>query len=250
MKNRRNIVIIILCCMTLIGLFTTFQQNAQENPKKEIVEPTIIQEGVMSDRQRRNSKLFNDLGSKKLNSVNRNIRIALTSPILDDTSEPTSYLTQENYLNKEICNSDAIFVGNVKNKSSQLSEDFGFVFTDYEFEVKITLKNDSSVNINPDDVVTITRPSGVVKLDNYLIETVDRAYKPLKVGEDYLLFLNYISGSDSFKATGYDSTYELSGDKVRKIKGQDVIYKNDGYEVDKLINKVGELSSKCSEEVK
>lgn len=49
-------------------------------------------------------------------------------------------------------------VGEVKSKSSQLTEDQDFIFTDYEIQVEEVIKNNTSDSIAPNTEITVSNP--------------------------------------------------------------------------------------------
>jgi hypothetical protein len=77
----------------------------------------------------------------------------------------------------------------VKNKSSQLTEDVDFVFTDYELTIEEVLKDNEYAHWLPNIGFTLTQPGGKVRLDGYVIEAEDALFRPLVIGERYALFL-------------------------------------------------------------
>jgi hypothetical protein len=88
--------------------------------------------------------------------------------------------------------SSAVFIGTVTKKTSQLTEDENYVFTDYEISVEPVLKDDSANPIGKEGRITFTRPGGTVSLDGHLIWAVDDDFLPLRQGLEYLLFLKSI----------------------------------------------------------
>lgn len=114
--------------------------------------------------------------------------------------------------------SSAIIVGTVENKTSQLTEDEDYVFTDYEISVVRVLKNNDADTIREHSKITFTRPGGTVILNGHLIWAVDDDYLPLKHGLTYLIFLQSIPGDpDSYQSLNKVSTFLLYDNRVYKM---------------------------------
>ena len=105
----------------------------------------------------------------------------------------------------------------VKSKSSQLTENGEFVFTDYEVMVEDVLKDNPAAPIQPNANITITRPGGTVQLNGHNITALDEAFKPLNVEGHYLLFLRFIPATGAYKAVSSAGTYELKENKIIKL---------------------------------
>jgi hypothetical protein len=123
-------------------------------------EATPVQEGVMTDRQKRHSKIFKGYqtytSGKKLSDLARDKGDTTVIKPMGDMIVPRN-LTLRDYLSKLACTSDLVVVGTVTDKSSQLIDDGSFVFTDYELSVESVLKDSKDGPIIGSTAITITR---------------------------------------------------------------------------------------------
>ncbi len=128
---------------------------------------------------------------------------------------------------------DAVVIGVVSGKTSQLNDAETFVFTDYNVTVVEVLKNNISSPIRLDSPITVTRAGGIVQLEGHVVRAVDRTAKPLQIGDKYLLFLRYLPATSAYLASEGPSSFKLEGDKVVTLtedlrysdfqKGKDVV---------------------------
>jgi hypothetical protein len=124
----------------------------------------------------------------------------------------------QGYLNELTCRADAVVIGKVQAKSSQLIEEGTFVFTDYEILVEAVLKSPLS-QINQNGSITVTRVGGTVGLNGHIVRAIDHRQEPLAVGGEYLLYLRSISTTGSFQAFGdsaSEDTFQITGGKIKQ----------------------------------
>jgi hypothetical protein len=178
----------------------------------------------MTAKQRAHSKLFRGYAEevtrgKKLSQLVaergdvRLVRYAGT-PILPRSPNGNDFLQ------KLTCESDAVIIGDVKSKLSQISEEGSFLFTDYSLSVQEVLKNATRAPISPGGEVTVTRTGGAVKLNGHTIRTVDLAQRSLEVGGRYLLFLRLIPATGAYRSLGstyYDDSFEVRGINITQV---------------------------------
>ena len=149
----------------------------------------------MTSQQKERSKLYKrqkpgtnlvDLADRKGGGREANLVRHSSLWDEDDSAEIASY---DQYLDKLACRSAAVVRGVIKQKSSQLTEDKDFVFTDYDLSVEEVLKNSPSNPINPYDLIVVNRPGGKVNFAGRIIQVGDKLANPLEVGGRYVLFL-------------------------------------------------------------
>ena len=116
-----------------------------------------------------------------------------------------------------ICDSDAVLIGQVKDKVSQLTENGEFTFTDYEIIVEDVLKNNAAVLINPQDDISVTRPGGAIQLNGRIIRGIDLSYKPFESGSRVLLFLKFIPATGAYETFRSDGSFALVGNELVKL---------------------------------
>ena len=208
--------------ITLLLAAVSMAQLVFSSQRKEIVEkdkPTLIQKGVMSEEQRKHSKLYNEYstGQSRITDL-----LALGKPALVRVFPPTPALNQagtpfRSFLKRLSCNADAVVIGKVESKSSQLTEKEDFIFTDYEMRVVQILKDNTSAPILSESTITITRPGGAIELDRRRGEAIDESFQPFKVGKHYLLFLRAVTDTGAYRAIDSTASFTLGETKVTKL---------------------------------
>ncbi len=196
----------------LITIGTTLQARAQKDEKKE--EATPIQKGQLTQQQKEHSKLFENMRPSRepLTDVPGNdVVISIGGDYGWDSSRPSLNET----IQKLTCNSDAIIIGKMISKSSQLTTDSKFIFTDYVIRPVSVLKEDAGQPISERGDITISGPGGKVLLDGRMFTVNVNSIKRLSIGDEYLLFLNRISKTGAYTA-GAGSA--LLSDGKRKLE--------------------------------
>lgn len=212
----------LIAAVALVSLFTVLgskvisnNQNIKSQSKAQVEDPpTPVQLGVMTEKQRQHSKLYNSYKGngdlQELLSKTPGEEVTITSlpgiPELSPKGENTP-----SALDFLVENADAVVIGAVSNKTSQLNEKRTFIFTDFDFTVEEVLKNFLGDRIEPSSLITITHPGGKVLLNGKIVTAIDRTFKPLEKGERYLLFLKFISETRSYQALDNKSSFEING---------------------------------------
>lgn len=201
------------------------QSSLQAPAGKE--EPTVIQEGVMTEKQKKHSKLFKGFGNstrgKKLRELAAERGEVEVVVYPEDAQAPRSsdldkYLNK--YLEKANCAADAIVIGSVSSRTSQIIEEGTFTFTDYELTIEEILKDNRVAPIQPNGAITITRSGGAVKLNGRTIRATDYRSEPLQAGGRYLLFLRFIPDTGAYQSLDnslFDDSFQLSGDQITQV---------------------------------
>jgi hypothetical protein len=218
--------IIVLCSILTVTLIVTAAafrsqgQNSQVATRNE--NPSPVQEGVMTRKQREHSRLFSPKYAYRKDQKLRDLRghgdIEVTISSGDkprSTSAPPFNLNQ--FLRGMTCDSDTILIGQVKDKVSQLTENGEFTFTDYEIIVEDVLKNNAAVLINPQGNITVTRPGGAIELNGRIIRGIDLSYKPFEMGSRVLLFLKFIPATGAYETFRSEGGFMLTGNELVKL---------------------------------
>lgn len=236
MKDRKKIILTVsLIFATLLFALIVLKPKAQDRTQQEDDPPTPIQLGVMSEKQRRHSKLYRQPRAKKdLISKGGNVNFVYNLPWGAEAPIPTTFLQ---LLNERKCNSDAIIIGEVISKASQLTETNTFVFTDYEIGVQDILFKKQSIPIAPNTVITFTRRGGSVLLNNRIITVRDRLFIPLRVGRQYLLILKAVPETDSFMSLDSRSSFELNNNRAIPLTEEKLIFTED-YNLTTILNQL------------
>lgn len=208
-------LMVAIFALTVVPGIANQSQGTSASAKPD--EATSIQEGRMTDSQREHSKLYKGFGTgKKLKDVAVEIRCGVkvkrNTPL--PVGEPGPASTFSEFLRGLACNADAVVVGVVKDKASQLTEDGDFVFTDYQLGVEEVLKDNASAHLMPNISITLTQPGGRVRLGGYIIEAEDASFRSLIIGGRYTLFLKFIPSTGAYASLNSVSSYELT-DKAK-----------------------------------
>lgn len=216
-------VLVLSFALLVVAILTATALNGQNQNKSGLKtddEATQVQEGVMTEKQRQHSKLYKDRGiGKKLTDI---ARTNGSATIIVEPPMPTYYpdsptLTSGQYLKELACKADAIVIGKVVHKTSQLTEEEDFVFTDYEVSIEEIVKDNPASQIGTNTNITMTMPGGVVRLDGRVISARLAAQHPFNIGSRYLSFLRYIPESGSYTAINSRGSFLLQNGKVNKM---------------------------------
>lgn len=196
--------------------------QAQTVAKEE--QPTFIREGQMTEKQKQHSKLFKNYGDvtrgKKLRELSLAGEVNLLREKGAEILTPSSYLSPRDYMGLLACHADAVVLGVVEDKSSQLTEDGSFLFTDYEFKPEEVLKSNPYDPLQVNFEITVTRTGGLAILNGHLVRAIDEVQKPLRVGGRYLLFLRYIPATRAYRSLGStsgDDSFEIVNRSINQV---------------------------------
>lgn len=187
------------------------QGQGQQMPK---------QDDGLTERQREHSKLYREYEtSKKISELVveiGDVKIRRNTPLSgDDLGGHAADSTE--FLRAMTCDADAIVIGKIQNKFSQLTESGDFIFTDYQMTVSEVLKDQPTAHIQPETNVTITRPGGMIRMNGRTVEAIDNAFEPFALEGHYLLFLRFIPVTGAYKAVGSKSSFQLHGKAINKL---------------------------------
>jgi hypothetical protein len=223
MQNHKKVVSILLAVF-VVAVATTLAELRPQDPNgsSSITKKgaTPVQEGGMTTKQRAHSKLYKEYKTgKKLRDLAAEIGdVKLrrhAGPQGGDLNEQS--LSLDKFLQSEACGADAVVVVVVKSKSSQLTEDEDYIFTDYETTIEEVLKDNTSAPIQTKSNITITRPGGTIQFDGRTIEAIDDSFEPLMVGGRYILFLQFLPTTGSYKSLNSTSGFRLKNKRIDKL---------------------------------
>ena len=102
---------------------------------------------------------------------------------------------------------DLVVVGRVLSQISALTEKESFVITDSQFLVEEAWADRRDVNHVEKRVgeeITVLSPGGTVSANGHIIDASYPNRNELRTGNRYILFLKYITSSNSYVVTGLD----------------------------------------------
>ena len=206
------IVLVFLALASLIlsrfvpANIAAYRQQAEKVQKKQ--EATPIQVGIMSERQKQHSKLYErykpgrklDVFPTPGHPGEDDEQGVYIEPPLEITSPDGPEVSFEGFLKDLTCAADAVVTVVVKDKASQLTENKEFIFTDYTAVVEETFKDHQGNSLLPNNIIMVTRPGGKVRIDGHIIGAVDSSFKILEPGKRYLLFLQYLPATGAYQS--------------------------------------------------
>ena len=222
MKRKKKLLLVafILAVVSAAAAAVTFksndrQQNSNADRKIEREEPTVIHEGQATPRQKEHGKLFKHTGRKLLDIAagrSGDIEVQQGEDLLIHI--PTESPQRPVFLSA-VCNADAVVIGTLTNKASQLTTDGTFIFTDHDLLVEDVIKNNSAVPIALRTTINVTRDGGVVQVNDRILRA--RAdFEPPIVGNRYLLFLRFIPVTGSYLMYG-NGAFELKSESISAL---------------------------------
>lgn len=212
-RSQSSSLILSLIALGAINITPLLQVSATQSQKEE---PTL-QSGVLTEKQKHHSKLYKEYRSDKKipeTDFDFGMTVGIGFPGGSPGVPPP---TLSERITKLTCDSDAVVVGEVKSKSSQLTEDQDFIFTDYELSVEDVIKNNPSDPVAPHTEITVTNPGGRIQINNRIVEATVLSFPPLVVGKRYLLFLKSTSIAGGYRAVNSEGRLSLTNDQVETI---------------------------------
>lgn len=211
--------LLLLSLLAGFGLNCLMLNSKAEQSQHD--DATRVELGVMTERQREHSKLYKKYGSNRkipelILSQTGEIQVYRLVPLIADL-EGSQQSSQER-LRQIICTADTVVIGVVKSKTSQLTEDQSFVFTDYELSIEEVLKNSSPTSLATNDDITVTRPGGNILLSGRKVKALDELFPLLSSGKRYLLFLDPVPTVNTYRSIESGETFLLQRSKARILK--------------------------------
>lgn len=223
MQGDKKKVFLVFVLMAFISTtVAAFQGNIQAaHTTSTEDEATPVQEGEMTQKQKQHSRHFEIVGGKRLSDFTKadgNVDVGQDIPL---RILPKYSSTQE-YLKSLGCKANAVIVGMVKGKSSQLTEGKTNIFTDYELTVEDVLKNNVAVSFEVNSDLTISRPGGAVRLNGRILRARDDRFEPLRVGDHYMLFLGWDPASGDYVSISHtgDSSFQIRDGKASQVSDE------------------------------
>lgn len=201
-----------------------------EKYQTEVVDATPVQLGKLTAKQRMHTKLYSHYRELTNNlpfdrTISETVAHAKSKVIERSVLiGPSELLTEpeapETYLGELARSSDLIIRGRVTKKTSQVTEDDAFLFTDYDVIIIEVFKNNAAAPIDRGKTIDVTRPGGKVLVDGVVVKATDMAYAALPVNtNDVVVFLQFIPETGAYKTTRATGSFELEGSAVRPLTG-------------------------------
>jgi hypothetical protein len=88
----------------------------------------------------------------------------------------------------------------------------------------------------------LTLPGGKIKVNNQTKQVIIGSQHPIRVGSKYLLFLDYLSDSESFDLSHDRGIFDISGDKIKTPENQ---YTETSDEISDIKNSIRRAAKNC-----
>jgi hypothetical protein len=218
-----------------VGASKLRQKNAEQEKERvelaeyqaELADATPVEVGVLPASQRIHSSLYTDYKQRNNNAtIDEFLDVARSStkivkldlyvglgPLME-AEKP------ERFFGELARSSDAIVRGRVTNKVSQITENDGFVFTDYDVVITEVLKDNVTAPLGAS--ITVTYPGGKVLLDGVIVKARDHYFEPLPLNREVVLFLQSVKETGAYKPTRYFGSFELDGAIFRALSEQEL----------------------------
>jgi hypothetical protein len=217
-KLRIVVALVSVCVITLllvIGQVARSQNPINNKSSARSEEATHIQEGVVTEKQKVHSKLYKEYGGNgnifKNAKKNRDLKYIYKG-------EPDTVSIQS-----LSCGADAVVIGLVQSRASQVTEDKNFIFTDYEVTLGEIWKDNAASPTDRSTLMTVSRPGGAVNFNGKVITAEDASFPPLTTGGWYLLFLTYIPETNSYRPLNSAGSFELRGGRFNEIRKNQIV---------------------------
>ena len=189
---------------------------------------THIEPGVMTERQKEHSKLYDqfydrDHGRLDVYPRDRRVRDFQANMYNPPGLEPVvPQISVEQFINGRSCVADAVVVGTITDKTSQLIASAQFLFTEYTLAVEDVYKNNPSAPINVGNDITVVRPGGKVEIGGRIVKTVDGCFLPFTLGSRVLLFLKYVPKTGSYDSLIGRGSFKIDNGALVPLTHQNV----------------------------
>lgn len=218
-----KVFFVILLAVFVIAFGAFFIPPAAMGQTQEREEATDIQRGQVTETEREYSKEYKKLyiyfKSGKLSELrggNQDVGASLGLPNIPANPYAPAISTSE-FLRNLSCKADAIVVGSVESKAAHLAEDETFIYTEYTFSVREIVKDNANAPIKVSKSIEITRPGGVIRLNNRRITFEDQSYQPLQKNKDYILFLRFLPSANGYVVASNEGDFMLENNSFKKL---------------------------------
>src|ERR1043165_1712724 len=147
-RKRLLLIAFILTAATVAAAAITLKnQNSNTERRVEREEPTLIQVGQATPRQREHGKLFRHPGPKLTEIAAKrsgDIEVQAGEDLIIQIPDASS---KRPLFQSAVCNADAVVIGTLINKASQLTDEGTFVFTDHDLRIEEVIKNNVAAPI-------------------------------------------------------------------------------------------------------
>ena len=209
--------LLLMISILVVCLFSSVVplHSQQQKPDTYNEVATAVIEDDLTPKQKEHSKLYEAYGRKeKIRDVllKQNELRSFTTACPFISLEPLPPLVTE--LSEK---ADAVVMVTFVSKSSQITTDGTYVFTDYELRIEEALKDGRTGTLKPETTITVTRPGGKVLLYGKIASFESLRFKPLQPGRRYLLFLSHLPSTGAYDAVDANSSFDITDTRVESL---------------------------------
>lgn len=204
--------ILIVCSLIVIGLLgfsatrMTTRSQTTDSKKQKAEEVTLLQEGVVTEKQKTNGKFFqrHKTGRKVRDLVSAGtgevvLRSKIVPPMIVGGSKCPSYPSAG--LVDLVHEADVAVVVVLGDKSySQVTDSGDFLFSSYRAIVEEVLKDNNANPIQPGSAISILRPGGLAQLNGRKVRALAGSFEQFEPSSRYVLFLKYVQPTGDYLA--------------------------------------------------
>jgi len=224
----------VLAAGTISGARRQRRDKQAENYRAEVADATPVEEGVMTPAQRVHGALYTSrnypermstlIGGETIAELARRSKEnVLGIDALPGMGPLREQETPEHFFASLARESDAVVRGRAVKKTSQITVDGYFLFTDYELRVSEVFKDNPLAPILAGSTITVTRPGGKIALHGVVIRVTDHYFYPLPMnGNEVVLFLKFVPVTGAYQPAGDSHSFEMLDSSVRALNGDGV----------------------------
>lgn len=213
MRNYKAPAVLVIAVLALI--FATINLRGQDANAPS-------REKKLTGKQKEHSKLYKEFEgkNKKIKDLTTAGKGDIKVGIIAEGEVDTPYSPQFSlpaFLENSVCDADAVVIGSVNSKDSQLTEAGEFIFTDYEIIVEEVLKDNPASHISSNGNIVVTRAGGEMLVNGRKVTAISEYLEPLSVGGRYLLFLRFIPTTGAYQAYNSRGSFQLQNNKITAL---------------------------------
>jgi len=205
------------------GIFSVLLLLASSQPADSNDRSHQDQDLTSAKTQRRNehSKIYKGYGSENLRKLAAQAKVG-DEVFLSQVCAMSGGMPDAppfilfNFLRDLSCDVDAVVSGVIKDRTSFLTDDEQYVFTDYTLTIEEVFKDDSASPIEVHSDIVVTRPCGTITLDGRKVVVTSVTLNSFDQGSRYVLFLTRVPDAGTYSALNSPSGFELRDGHVLK----------------------------------
>lgn len=178
------------------------------------------------------------------------VHINCPAAIVDEIwfSGPSPYANLLFNLTSMTRGSDLVIVGKVGVGTTHPYADQSFLYTDWKMTVEQIVKNNSKAPVESGQMITVTRPGGVLHVDGRLVVADCANFIMWGTGHEYLLYLHYLPKTGAYSIGNGLAAFEFLDDKT--ARRLDMVNKREEPDVDTLLNLAQEAVSEAAKPIR